>query len=152
MAMLYRHHVEFAVGHGVSVHAEVAEDSPARAASIETVIVPTYEVPRTAPPTEADADENPAFGKLAGLVLDMKCLAEADAKKLPKLLEPLVMAYREWIDREETKLHDPKEGLGTVWGCRPSGDSQLSVDSEAHRRGAGVAGPRTRKPSRHSSS
>ena len=55
--------------------------------------------------------ENPAFGKLDGLVLDMKKLAEADAKKLPKMLEPLVTAYREWIDREEAKLSDPKEGL-----------------------------------------
>lgn len=111
MAMLYRHHVEFAVGHGISVHAEVSKDSSDRAVSIESVIVPTYEVPRTAPPTEDDADENPAFGKLTGLVLDMKLLAEADAKKLPKLLEPLLAAYRDWIDREEAKLSDPKEGL-----------------------------------------
>ena len=28
MAMLYRHHVEFAVGHGVSVHAEVSGSRP----------------------------------------------------------------------------------------------------------------------------
>ena len=111
MAMLYRHHVEFAVGHGISVHAEVSKDSSDRAVSIESVIVPTYEVPRTAPPTEEDAEGNPAFGKLAGLVLDMKLLAEADAKKLPKLLEPLLAAYRDWIEREEAKLSDPKEGL-----------------------------------------
>jgi hypothetical protein len=111
MAMLYRHHVEFAVGHGVSVHAKVATGSPDKATSIETVIVPTYEVPRTAPPTEKDADDNPAFGKLAGLVLDMKVLAESDAKKVPKQLEPLVIAYREWIDREEARLNDPQEGL-----------------------------------------
>lgn len=111
MAMLYRHHVEFAVGHGISVHAEVSKDSPDRALSIESVIVPTYEVPRTAPPTEEDAYENSAFGKLAGLILDMKLLAEADAKKLPKLLGPLLAAYRDWIEREEAKLSDQKEGL-----------------------------------------
>lgn len=111
MAMLYRHHVEFAVGHGISVHAELAADNPDRAVRIETVVVPTYEVPRTAPPTAADAAENPAFGKLAGLDLDMKRLAEADAKQLPKLLEPLVIAYRDWIDREAAKLDDPGEGL-----------------------------------------
>ena len=111
MALLYRHHVEFAVGHGVSVHAEVAKESPDRASSIETVIVPTFEVPRTTPPTEDDADENPAFGKLAGLVLDMKVLAEADAEALGKQLRPLVTAYEEWIDGEEAKLKDPKEGL-----------------------------------------
>ena len=36
----------------VSVLAEVAKDSPDKATSIETVIVRTYELPRTAPPTE----------------------------------------------------------------------------------------------------
>ena len=76
MAMLYRHHVEFAVGHGVLCSCGSAAYSPDCAMSIETVVVPTYEVPRTTPPTEEDADENPAFGKLAGLVLDMKLLAE----------------------------------------------------------------------------
>ena len=110
-AMLYRHHVEFAVGHGISVHAEVSAESSDRATSIETVVVPTYEVPRTAPPTEEDAGENPAFGKLQGIVLDMKVLAESDAKKLTKQLEPLVVAYKDWIDQEEAKLKDPKEGL-----------------------------------------
>ena len=111
MGMMYRNHIEFAVGHGVSVHAEASKEFPDRATLVETVIVPTSEIPRTTPPTEADVNTNPAFGKLAGLVLDMKTLAEADAKKLPKQLEPLVIAYRDWIDREEAKLADPKEGL-----------------------------------------
>jgi len=124
MQMMYRQHVEFAVGHGISVHAAVAKDAADRANRIETVIVPTYEVPRTAPPTEADADENPAFGKLAGLVLDMKLLAEADAKQLPKLLEPLMTAYRDWIEREEAKLRDPQEGLSQF------GDAaQVAIDN-----------------------
>jgi hypothetical protein len=78
-AVLDRHHVEFAVGHGVSVHAEVSEESSELATLIRTEFVPRYEVPRTAPPTEDDAEENPAFGQLKG-VLDMKELAEADAK------------------------------------------------------------------------
>ena len=80
--------------------------------------VPRHELPRTAPPTENDADQNPAFGKLKGLVLDMKELAEADAKKLPKMLGPLVTAYREWIDGEEKKLDDPSEGLAQ-FGAAP---------------------------------
>ena len=111
MAMLYRRHVEFAVGHGVSVHAQASKESPDRAVLIQTSMIPSYEVPRTAPPTEDDADQNPAFAKLAGLVLDMKELAEADTKKLPKMLEPLVTAYRDWIDREAAKLSVPGEGL-----------------------------------------
>jgi hypothetical protein len=144
-AMLYRHHVEFAVGHGVSVHTEVSPESSDRATSIETVVVPTYEVPRTAPPTEDDAGENPAFGKLQGLVLDMKILAESDAKKLTKQLEPLVIAYKDWIDQEEAKLKDPKEGLTqfgdagqvAISNCRQTlnrieeGLALLSKDSKA---------------------
>lgn len=111
MAMLYRHHVEFAVGHGVSIHAEVSSESPERAVSIETSVIPAYEVPRTTPPTEHDAEENPAFDNLSGLVLDMKVLAESDSKKLGTQLAPLVAAYQEWIDREEAKLDDPAQGL-----------------------------------------
>ncbi|MFO0905843.1 MAG: hypothetical protein U0939_22740 [Pirellulales bacterium] len=138
MAMLYRHHAEFAVGHGVSVHADTGDgwqvagggnDSgpEPRAKSIETVIVPTYEVPRTAPPTEEDADENAAFGKLKGLVLDMKVLAESDTKKLPQQLEPLVVAYREWIEREAARLKDPQERLAQF------GDAgQVAIDHCRH--------------------
>ncbi len=121
-------------GHGIGVHAtlgdgwrvagdalagEINGDPEPRAIRIETVVVPTYEVPRTAPPTEADAGENPAFGKLAGLVLDMKVLAESDAKKLPKQLEPLLAAYRDWIDREHAKLSDPREGLAQFGDAGP---------------------------------
>ena len=123
------------------------KNRPTVRVSIETVVVPAYEVPRTTPPTEEDADENPAFGKLAGLVLDMKVLAEADAKKLPKLLEPLVAAYRDWIDREEAKLSDPEEGLAqfgdagrvAIDNCRPTlkrieeGLELLTKDSQSVR-------------------
>jgi hypothetical protein len=145
MAMLYRNYVEFAVGHGVSVHAEVSKQSPDRAVSIETVIVPSYEVPRTTPPTEEDAGNNPAFGKLAGLVLDMKVLAESDSKKLLKQLGPLVTAYRDWIDGEEAKLNDPNSGFSqfgdagrvTIDNCRGTlkrieeGLEVLTKDSKA---------------------
>jgi len=111
MAMLYRHHAEFAVGHGISVHTEVSEESSDRAVLIQTKLIPTSEVPRTAPPTAEDAEENSAFAKLDGLVLDMKELANANATKMKKMLGPLVTAYGEWIDGEEAKLGDPKEGL-----------------------------------------
>ena len=119
MAMLYRHQVEFAVGHGVSVHADVSEDFSDRATLIRTEFVPRHEAPRTAPPTADGADQNPAFGKLKGLVLDMKELAEVDAKKLPKMLGPLVSAYGEWIDSQEKKLNDSSEGL-SQFGDAPS--------------------------------
>ncbi len=110
--MLYRHQVEFAVGHGVSVSAQVSPTDPERANLIRTVIIPSYEVPRTDTPTDKDTDLNPAFGKLAGLTLDMKTLADADGKQVEKYLGPLIEAYRAWIDGQEARLSNPQEGLG----------------------------------------
>ena len=132
MAMLYRHHVEFAVGHGVSVHAEVSGElgvesgekegadthHSGRATQIRTEFIPRHEVPRTTPPTEDDAEQNEAFGRLKGLVLDMKELAEADQKKLPKLLAPLVASYRDRIESEAQRIDDPTEGL-SQFGAAP---------------------------------
>ena len=51
MAMLYRSEVEFAVGHGISVHAEVSHADVTCAHTITTVVVPSYEVPKTIAPT-----------------------------------------------------------------------------------------------------
>jgi ribosomal protein L24E len=111
MGMLYRRQVEFAVGHGVSVHADVSMDRQDRAVRVKTTIIPSYEVAKTTPPTAADANIHPAFAKLAGLVLDMKILADTPQKDLRQKLEPLTLAYKTWIDAQEAKTHDPAEGL-----------------------------------------
>ena len=111
MAMLYRRQVEFAVGHGVSVHADVSKERSDRALLVRTTAIPSYEVAKTTPPNTADAATNPAFGKLDGLVLDMKVLAETPQAQLRAKLEPLTLAYKTWIDAEEAKIGDPAEGL-----------------------------------------
>jgi hypothetical protein len=67
MTMIYRRHVEFAVGHGVSVHAEPASRCVDRAARISGRVISSAEVPRVTTPAPA------------GLVFDMKALAETDA-------------------------------------------------------------------------
>ncbi len=69
--MLYRHTVDFAVGHGVAVHAIPAPGQPTCAAHLETRAVPNYDVARTDPPT---SDEIPL---LADVALDMRTLANA---------------------------------------------------------------------------
>ncbi|MEO6326744.1 MAG: DISARM system helicase DrmA [Thermoanaerobaculia bacterium] len=109
--MAYRATVEFAVGHGVAVHASASVEKPGLATSIETRVVPTTEVPRSTPPTVADADIDPAFGKLEGLVLDMKELATLEAGSVRKQLGPLVIAYKAWIDGREKALKDPASRL-----------------------------------------
>ena len=72
LAMLYRDKVEFAVGHGVSVHWELGPERIDRAISVRTQVVPSYDVPVTEAPTEAD------LPGLAELILDMKQLAELE--------------------------------------------------------------------------
>jgi len=112
LAMLYRRHVEFAVGHGVSVRAEVAPGATDRAVRIRTQVVPSYEVPTTTPPKAGDARVNPVYAKLADLVLDMKELAETEqAAGFRAKLQPLVDAYAVWIGAEAAKLAGLVEGL-----------------------------------------
>ncbi|MDJ0716752.1 MAG: DISARM system helicase DrmA [Prochloraceae cyanobacterium] len=105
MAMLYRHQVEFAVGHGVSVRAETTENNTKRAVCLATSFVPTYEVAKTTPPTEAEIPE------LTGLVLDMQKLSQAEAKELPTYLNPLVTAYSSWIEQQQQRIDAPQSGF-----------------------------------------
>lgn len=99
MAMIYRNEVEFAVGHGVSVHAEIGDHDTTCAYRISTQVVPTYEVAKTIAPTAAD---QPA---LAEFVVDMKMLAETADGGFAAALDPLVRAYRAWIDQQRGRLN-----------------------------------------------
>ncbi|OKH33164.1 helicase [[Phormidium ambiguum] IAM M-71] len=103
MAMLYRDCVEFAVGHGTGVHAETLPGNPHRAIRLSTKVVPAYEVPQTTPPTIAE------IPGLAGLVLDMKELAEIS--DLSTALSSLTTAYADWIFQQTAKISDPASGL-----------------------------------------
>lgn len=103
LAMLYRRHIEFAVGHGISVHVDVSPD-PNHAISVRTKVVPSYEIPKTTPPTPEDAEINPSFAKLEGLVLDMKLLAEARDRMLDGRIKTIrdgrwLRTRREWVEQ-----------------------------------------------------
>lgn len=98
MAMLYRHQVEFAVGHGVSVHVTLAEGECNRAVRLQTKVAPECEVPRATPPTIED------FPKMAGLVVDMKELSETATADFDAKLRPLLVAYEAWIAERESEL------------------------------------------------
>lgn len=98
LEMLYRLSPEFAVGHGVSVHAEVGTDNPTRAVRLQTRVVPKAEVPQTTPPSVEDI---PA---LDDLVLDMKTLSETLDDGFQTHLGVLVSAYETWIAGERERL------------------------------------------------
>jgi hypothetical protein len=96
LQMLYRDKVEFARGYGVSVHA-VLSDQPQQATRLETHWVPTYDIPQTTSPSVAD------FPNLAGLILDMKTLAELPDEELFQTLRVLPAAYQDWIETQSAK-------------------------------------------------
>lgn len=105
MAMLYRQHVSFAIGHNVGVHAVVVEENLTRASRLSTRIVPNYDVPRTEAPTSVE------IPGLANFVLDMKELAECSKRDLPGKLSPLLAAYESWIREQEARIEQPDEQL-----------------------------------------
>jgi hypothetical protein len=118
MAMLYRHHREFAVGHGVSIHATLPEPFAERATGVETEWAPISEVPQQTPRSESD-DSN-----LQGLSLDMKNLAEITKPALIASLRRIEIAYGIWIEAEKAKITNPSEKLA-------------GHDGAAHRAAAG---------------
>ncbi len=105
MDMLYRRHVEFAVGHGVSVHAETSPDDPQRAVRLSTTFIPSYEVPQQTPPTGQEIRD------LAGLVPDMKELSETDTKDFATKLAALPDAYEKWIQGRSSVVQEPDKAL-----------------------------------------
>ena len=107
MAMLYRNRVEFAAGHATAVHWDLAGEDTQRAVRLKTVPFPQHEVARMTPRTAED-DAN-----LAGLVLDMRSLADASAAQLARLLEPLPAAYETWIAAQETATTQGRNGLAS---------------------------------------
>ncbi|MFB7579962.1 DISARM system helicase DrmA [Streptomyces hydrogenans] len=112
LAMTYRFHPEFAIGHGTGVHAETSPSDPRRAVRITTTATPTYEVPHTDvpdPATDADTD----LSELNALMLDMRELSTMEAEPLRAALLPLVDGYRSWIERQRQSVDDPASGLDT---------------------------------------
>ena len=105
LEMLYRHRLEFAVGHGSAVHTTLPAPEATKALMIETEFVPRSEVEQQTPPTPAD-DPN-----LTGVVLDMKELAQMSKNDLLVTLNRLKDAYASWILKESGKLAVPAERM-----------------------------------------
>ncbi|MFE5920884.1 DISARM system helicase DrmA [Streptomyces sp. NPDC056468] len=111
LAMTYRFHPEFAVGHGTGVHAETAPENPRRAVRISTTATPSYEIPHTDVPDPRRDRRDEDLPELAELVLDMGELSRLEAAPLRAALLPLVDGYRSWIERQKQSIDDPATGL-----------------------------------------
>ena len=103
LGMLYRHKVEFAVGHGVAVHAVQDAADYERATEIRTVVIPQYEIPVTETPG-IEPEDRPAMQRLykEGW-LDMRRLAKLPKDELLSGLSLLADDYELWIQEQRTK-------------------------------------------------
>ena len=104
LGLIYRRRVEFAVGHGVAVHARTAPDDPTRAVQVRTEVIPRYEVPVTETPG-LDPDDRPAMRQMVERGwLDMLSLADLDQTELRKAIGTLVDDYAAWIDEQRSRV------------------------------------------------
>lgn len=104
LEMIYRHQVEFDVGHGVSVHAEYSADDTRRAVEVRTQVLPQFEIPITETPGQEEADR-PVMKKLMTEdLLDMKLLADMEKSRLIDILNILVEDYSVWIGEQRSRI------------------------------------------------
>lgn len=110
LEMIYRRQIEFAVGHGIAVHATIAPGDPERATEIRTTVIPAYEVPVTETPG-LRAEDRPAMKRMIELGhLDMEELANMSRVDLAAALEALAKDYRTWIGEQNGRVGSDVSG------------------------------------------
>ena len=108
LSMVHRKHADFAVGHGVAVHAEPAADPWKdesgwdRARSICTKVLPWYDVPVTETPSEDELRAD--FPEFEGFELDMRTLAELPREQLVTVLGRIPETYGKWIEGQRVSM------------------------------------------------
>ena len=112
LEMIYRNRVEFAVGHGVAVHAETADDVTL-ATEVRTVVMPQYEVQVTETPG-LDPSDRPAMREMVSSgLLDMQRLATLEIDPLVDALSMLTKDYAAWIDEQRARVGAEVTGYDT---------------------------------------
>lgn len=112
LEMIYRNRVEFAVGHGVAVHAETADDVTL-ATEVRTTVLPQFEVQVTETPG-LDPTDRPAMRQMveSGL-LDMQRLATLEVTELVDALSVLTKDYAAWIAEQRARIGADVVGYDT---------------------------------------
>jgi hypothetical protein len=102
--LIYRRRVEFAVGHGVAIHAETSANDPTRAIEVRTEVIPSHEVPVTETPG-LDSSDRPAMRRMVERGwLDMLSLADIERVELEEALQTLVDDYAAWIVEQRARV------------------------------------------------
>ena len=104
LEMIYRNHLEFAVGHGISVHAKPSQEDTGKAIEVRTTVLPLNEVPITETPGITEEDR-PAMRKMVTEgFLDMRRLSELDKNELISVLSILTDDYAAWIYEQSNRI------------------------------------------------
>jgi ribosomal protein L24E len=111
LEMIYRNRVEFAMGHGVAVHAETAGDVTL-ANELRTTVMPQYEVQVTETPGLNPSDRPAMREMLSSGLLDMQILATLDIAPLIDALNTLTRDYAEWIALQRGRIGEDVVGYG----------------------------------------
>ncbi len=109
LEMIYRNRVEFAVGHGVAVHAETADDVTL-ATEVRTTVLPQYEVQVTETPGLGPADRSVMQEMVKSGLLDMQRLATLEVDELVAALCVLTKDYAAWIKEQRERIGEDVVG------------------------------------------
>ena len=112
LEMVYRKRVEFAVGHGVSVHVQTAAGDTEKAVEIRTVVMPESEVQVTETPGLDPRDRAEMRRLIAEGFLDMDNLAALPRAELVAALKILTDDYGQWIAQQYARI--PGELTGST--------------------------------------
>ncbi|HYD94747.1 MAG TPA: DISARM system helicase DrmA [Noviherbaspirillum sp.] len=115
LEMIYRNRVEFAVGHGVAVHAVTADDVTL-ATEVRTTVLPQYEVQVTETPGLDPIDRPAMKAMVESGLLDMQRLATLDVAQLFDALNMLTKDYAAWIDEQRARIGKDVIGYDTQAG------------------------------------
>ena len=114
LEMIYRERVEFAVGHGVSVHVVVSGDDVQQAVEVRSRVLPQYEVPVTETPG-LEGDDRPAMRRMTDEgYLDMERLASLERDELVAGLTILTDDYSDWIAEQKHRIGSEVKGYDQV--------------------------------------
>lgn len=104
LEMIYRHRVEFAVGHGIAIHAETDSSNPDYASQLETRVLPQYEISVTETPGLEPHDRISLQQLVDAGTLDMRTLAAMDGPTLRSALMVLTDDYERWINEQRLRI------------------------------------------------
>lgn len=113
LEMIYRRRVEFATGHGTSVHAVVSASDPELATEVRTAVIPDQEIQITEAPGADPADRAALRELREHGWLDMEKLADSAELSDDELLAALTVLtgdYEDWIAENRAAIGVTVEG------------------------------------------